>query len=85
MLLKQCLVPLGPEHNRQCPSLQWRESNFDQFFKLSPFQIPFTNLWLKNKHLKDTLKAFDDFKHKHKSVWSNVFWYIKVYIFWKCI
>ena len=20
-----------------------------------------------------------------KSVWSNVFWYVKVYIFWKCI
>ena len=28
-------------------------------------------------HLKDTLKAFDDFKNKQKSVWSNVFWYLK--------
>ena len=35
--------------------------------------------------LKDTLKAFDDFKNKQKRVWSNVFWYIKVCIFWKCI
>ena len=35
--------------------------------------------------VKDTLKAFDDFKNKQKKVWSNVFWYVKVYIFWKCI
>ena len=35
--------------------------------------------------IKDTLKAFDDFKTKQKCVWSNVFWYVKVYIFWKCI
>ena len=34
---------------------------------------------------KDTLKAFDNFKNKQKSVWSNVFWYVKVCIFWKCI
>ena len=27
---------------------------------------------------KDTLKAFDDFKNKINSVWSNVFWYVKV-------
>ena len=35
--------------------------------------------------IKDTLKAFDDFKNKQKSVWSNAFWYVKVCIFWKCI
>ena len=35
--------------------------------------------------LHDTLKAFDDFKNKQKNVWSNVFWQIKVRIFWKCI
>ena len=29
-------------------------------------------------HIRDTLKAFDDFKNKQKSVWSNVFWYVKV-------
>ena len=34
---------------------------------------------------KDTLKAFDDFKNKQKSVRSNVFWYVKVCVFWKCI
>ena len=34
---------------------------------------------------KDTLKAFDDFKNKQKSIWSNVFWYVKVCIYRKCI
>ena len=38
------------------------------------------------KHvLKDTPKAFDDFKNKQKSVWSNAFWYVKVCTFWKCV
>ena len=37
-----------------------------------------------NCHVKDTLKASDDFKNKQKSVWSNVFWYVNVCIFWKC-
>ena len=35
--------------------------------------------------LKDTLEALDYCKNKQKSVWSNVFWYFKVCIFWKCI
>ena len=30
---------------------------------------------------KDTLKAFDDSKNKQKSARSNVFWYVKVFIF----
>ena len=34
---------------------------------------------------KDTLKASDDFKNKKKTVWSNVFWYVKECIFWNCI
>ena len=34
---------------------------------------------------KDTLMVFDNFKNKLKSVLSNVFWYVKIYIFWKCI
>ena len=34
---------------------------------------------------KVTLKAFVYFKNNPKSVWSNVSWYVKVYIFWKCI
>ena len=28
---------------------------------------------------KDTLKVLDDFKNKQKSVWSKVFWYVKVW------
>ena len=35
--------------------------------------------------VKDTLKALDDFKNTQESVWSNVFGYVKVCIFWKCI
>ena len=38
-----------------------------------------------NVSFKDTLKAFDDFKNKQKSVLSNVFWYVKLFIFWKCV
>ena len=37
------------------------------------------------EQLMKTLKLFDDFKNKQKSVRSNGFWYIKVCIFWKCI
>ena len=36
------------------------------------------------EHSKKML-TFDDFKNNHKSVWSNVFWYVKVCIFWKFI
>ena len=35
-----------------------------------------TVLW---QALKDTLKAFDDFKNKQKSAWSNIFGNVKVY------
>ena len=35
--------------------------------------------------LNKTLKVLDDFKNKQKNVWGNVFWYVKVHIFWKCI
>ena len=31
------------------------------------------------------MKAFDNFKNKQKSVCRNVFWYVKVWIIWKCI
>ena len=41
--------------------------------------------YFQNIPLKDKLKAFDDFKYKQKSVWSNVFWYINICIFRKCI
>ena len=37
--------------------------------------------------IKDTLKAFYDFinEQQNRTVWSNVLWYIKVCVFWKCI
>ena len=35
--------------------------------------------------LRDTLKAFDNFKKSNKSVWSNIFWHGKVCMYWKCI
>ena len=28
--------------------------------------------------VKDILKVFDDFENKQKSVWNNIFWYVKV-------
>ena len=34
---------------------------------------------------KNTPKAFGKFENKQKSVWSNVFWYVKVFIFWNFI
>ena len=37
------------------------------------------------RKIKGTLKALDHFKNKQKSVWSNVFRYVEVCIFWKCI
>ena len=30
--------------------------------------------------LKDTLKAFDDFKNNQRNLWSNIFWYDFVYL-----
>ena len=47
-------------------------------------RLPFKTIFY-FKIFKDTLKAFDYFKNKQKRVWSNVFWYVKVCIFWKCI
>ena len=43
------------------------------------------NVYFAFTSIKDTLKAFDDLKNKQKSVKSNVFWYVTVCIFWKCI
>ena len=40
------------------------------------FKFIFSNL-----PFKDTLKVLDDFKNKQKSVRSNTFWYVKVYIY----
>ena len=60
------------------------------FKRISSFSkaFPFKKMWeehQKLKLIKDTLKAFGDFKNMQKSVWSNVFWYVKLCIFWKCI
>ena len=35
--------------------------------------------------VKDILKAFENFKNKQESVWGNVFWHVKISIFWKSI
>ena len=43
------------------------------------------NVYFAFTSIKDTLKAFDDLKNKQKSVKSNVFWYVTVRTFWKCI
>ena len=47
--------------------------------------IYFTRMMKPLLEFKVTLKAFDDFKNTQKSFWSNVFWYVIVCIFWKCI
>ena len=49
--------------------------------------LPHGNMdWLwKHMLLNDTLKAFDDFKSKQNKAWSNVLWYVKVYMFWKFV
>ena len=56
---------------------------------LSLFKIMFTFTYKTAVTLRElfngTLKAFDDFKNKQKSVWSTSFWYVKACIFWKCI
>ena len=39
------------------------------------------NMFLNLKQKGLGLKAFYNFKNKRKSVWSNVFWYVKVCIF----
>ena len=47
--------------------------------------IYFTKMMKPLLEFKVTMKAFDDFKNTQKSFWSNVFWYVIVCIFWKCI
>ena len=36
-------------------------------------------------HLRIHWRPSTNLKTSNKSVWSNVFWYVKVYIFWKSI
>ena len=40
-----------------------------------------------NLHLYPFIRFYliHDFKTKQKSVWSNVFWYLEVFISWKCV
>ena len=48
--------------------------------------LPYITCILQCNSLRDTLKAFNGFINKLiKNVWSNVLWFVKVYIFWKCI
>ena len=39
----------------------------------------------KKKHWRIHQRLLPILKTSNKSVWSNVFWYVKVCIFWKCI
>ena len=45
------------------------------------------SFWYKklNFGFKDIVQTFNDFENKQKSVWIDVFWYLKLWIFWKCI
>ena len=62
----------------------WDVNEIKRLLKEQPFyNVPIEKP--KIKHLKDTLKALDGFKEKQKSVWSNIFWCVKVCIFWKGI
>ena len=54
------------------------------FYKRAVFE-EHKSISFREVFVKDTLNAFDDFKNKQKSIWSNVFWYVKVWIFWRCI
>ena len=62
----------------------------DMFIFLHRKHVIYFTLGLFNKRktcitIKDTLKVFEDFKTSSKIVWSNIFWYVKVFIFWKFI
>ena len=59
--------------------------SFSSFSVNAQFSLITEYLLVSLRWFNDTLKAFDNFKTKHKSVGSNVFWYGKVWIFWKCI
>ena len=48
---------------------------------------PLTKLTSSSKctDFKETPKAFNNFRNKQNGEWSNVFWYVKTCLFWKCI
>ena len=58
-------------NNKSLTKINYRKNQYNQI--------------ITNSMLKDTLKPFSDFKNKQKSISSNVFWYVKTCIFWKCI
>ena len=57
----------------------------DSLIDINNIKSGLNNITLGTVNVKDTLKAFNDFKNKQKRVWSKVFWYMKVCIFLKCI
>ena len=71
----------------------WKNKGLQADYKETPtqvFPVSFAkslrpHIWRNVSRFKDTLKSFDDFKIKQNCIWSNVFWYVKVCIFWKCI
>ena len=48
--------------------------NMDNVRQEMPNEGPILNI-------KDTLKAFDDFRNKQKNLYSNVFWNVKNYVY----
>ena len=62
-------------------SYQWSNKDPRKFY-LGVSERPFKKPFRKHiKEFKDTLKAFNVFKRKQKSVWKSVVWFVKVYIF----
>ena len=47
--------------------------------------VPDAEIMLNLTTLRTHRKAFNDFKNKQRSVWINLFCYVKVCIFWKSI
>ena len=62
---------------------------YNQVHSILKFYHVLVQIWFvtskKELAFKDTRKAFDDLKKNSKSVWSNVFRYVKVCIFWEFI
>ena len=50
--------------------------------EIKGFRFPIN---LMSKDLKIHWRLSTILKNKQKSVWSNVFWYVKACVFWKCI
>ena len=73
-----------PQLSNNLKILTWWFCENETFKAIKPFskyscQEHFLTL------IQDTLKAFDNSENKNESAWSNIFLYIKVYIFQKFI